>query len=101
MILKLITTAVLATAVAATVAAPASAGVNGRQANQQGRIYAGVANGSLTPGEFLRLERQQASIHRHEMFLRTIHGGRLTAFDRFVLNQRLNRASNNIWNKKH
>jgi hypothetical protein len=35
------------------------------------------------------------------MFLCAIHGGRLTPFDRFVLNQRPNRASNNIWNKKH
>jgi hypothetical protein len=101
MILKLVTATVLATAVAATVAAPASAGVNGRQSHQQYRILKGVANGSLTGGEFVRLEKREAFIRREERLMRAAHGGTLTPFDRAVLNARLNATSNAIWNKKH
>ena len=102
MIPKLVTAAVLATAIAATVVGtPASAGVNGRQLHQQVRILKGVANGSVKPGEFLRLEKREAFIRREERLMRTTHGGTLTPFDRAVLNARLNATSNAIWNKKH
>src|SRR5215510_10395878 len=100
--LKLVTATVLATAVAATViSAPASAGVNGRQLHQQYRILKGVANGSLTAREFVKLEKREAFIRRKERLMRAAHGGKLTPFDRFVLNKRLNATSNAIWNKKH
>ena len=100
--LKLIAATVVATALAATVvAAPASAGVNGRQLHQQYRILKGVANGSLTAGEFIRLEKREAFIRREERLMRAAHGGTLTPFDRAVLNARLNATSNAIWNKKH
>ena len=101
MILKLVTATVLATALAASVTAPASAGVNGRQAHQQYRIIKGVANGSLTAREFVKLEKREAFIRREERLMRAAHGGTLTPFDRAVLNARLNNTSNAIWNKKH
>jgi len=97
MIVKLVTATVLAT----LVAAPAFAGVNGRQVHQQVRILKGVANGSLTLGEFAKLERREALIRREERIMRTMHGGTLTPLDRFVLNRRLDAASGAIWRKKH
>ncbi|HKA72563.1 MAG TPA: hypothetical protein VKE26_12190 [Xanthobacteraceae bacterium] len=100
--LKLVTATVLASALAATViSAPASAGVNGRQLHQQYRILKGVANGSLTAREFVKLEKREAFIRREERLMRAAHGGTLTPFDRAVLNARLNATSNAIWNKKH
>lgn len=97
MIVKLVTATVLAT----LVAAPAFAGVNGRQVHQQVRILKGVANGSLTLGEFAKLERREALIRREERIMRTMHRGTLTPLDRFVLNRRLDAASGAIWRKKH
>jgi hypothetical protein len=40
--------------------------INQRQRNQQKRIGEGVENGSLTPSETARLEKQEAAIH-HEV----------------------------------
>src|SRR5262245_55936032 len=97
MIAKLVTATVLAT----LVAAPAFAGVNGRQTHQQVRILKGVVNGSITFPEFVKLEKREALIRREERVMRTMHGGTLTPFDRFVLNRRLDAASGAIWRKKH
>jgi hypothetical protein len=97
MIAKLITAAVLITATVA----PAFAWVDGREANQQARIMQGVANGSLSPGELYNLERREASIRHEENVMRAFNGGALTPYDRFVLNQRLDRTSGAIWRDKH
>jgi hypothetical protein len=94
---KLIVAAVLAT----LAAAPAFAGVDGREHHQQTRILHGVGNGSVTPGELNRLENREQAIRREEKFMRKFDGGKLTGFDRHVLNQQLNGASKAIWHAKH
>lgn len=72
-----------------------------RKENQQDRIAQGVKSGQLTPGETARLERQQKSINREERGMRKADNGHLTAADRKALNRRQNRASRNIYRKKH
>ncbi len=75
--------------------------VNQRKVNQQDRIANGVKSGQLTPGETAKLERQQKSINHEEHQMRKADNGHLTAADRRQLNRRQNRASKNIYAKKH
>jgi len=75
--------------------------VGQRRENQQDRIAQGVRSGQLTPGETSKLEKQQQSINREDAHMRQADGGKLTGADKKALNQRQNRASNNIYNKKH
>jgi len=72
-----------------------------RQQNQQDRIAQGVRSGQLTAGETARLENQQQGIHREVAADRQANGGHLTGADRRAINQSQNRASRNIYNKKH
>ena len=72
-----------------------------RKENQQHRIARGVRSGQLTPGETAKLERQQKSINREERHMRRADDGHLTKADRRALNGRQNRASRNIYRKKH
>jgi hypothetical protein len=72
-----------------------------RKENQQDRIGQGVKSGQLTPGETAKLERQQRSINKEERHMRKADDGHLTAADRKALNRRQNRASRNIYRKKH
>ena len=57
------------------VAAPAAAGINGRQHNQRARIAQGVRSGELTRGETRQLARQQYRIARTEHRMRRDGGG--------------------------
>jgi hypothetical protein len=75
--------------------------VQQRKENQQDRIAQGVRSGQLTPRETTRLERQQKGINREERNMRKADDGHLTHADRKALNQRQNRASRNIYRKKH
>ena len=75
--------------------------VGQRRENQQDRIAQGIRSGQLRPGETARLERQQQSINHEDAGMRQANGGRLTGADRQALNQRQNRASGNIYAKKH
>jgi hypothetical protein len=75
--------------------------IHQRKVNQQDRIAHGVKSGQLTPGETARLERQQKSINHEERNMRRTDNGHLTASDRRQLNRRQNRASKNIYAKKH
>lgn len=75
--------------------------VGQRRENQQDRIAQGIRSGQLRPGETARLERQQQSINHQDAGMRQANGGRLTGADRQALNQRQNRASGNIYAKKH
>lgn len=75
--------------------------VDQRHYNQQHRIERGLRNGSLTPREAQRAERQQHSIDRQEARMRERHDGRLTGYDRAVLQHRENRASRHIYRAKH
>ena len=75
--------------------------VGQRRENQQDRIAQGIKSGQLTPGESARLERQQRSINHEDASMRAADGGKLTGADKAALNQRQNRASKNIYAKKH
>jgi hypothetical protein len=75
--------------------------VGQRKENQQDRIAQGVKSGQLTPGETAKLEKQQQGINREESGMREANGGKLTGADKKALNQQQNRASRNIYNKKH
>lgn len=72
-----------------------------REENQQDRIAQGVKDGQLRPGETAKLENQQQGIHREVAADRQANGGKLTGADRRAINQSQNRASRNIYNKKH
>jgi hypothetical protein len=77
------------------------AGIDQREANQQQRIQQGINSGSLTQGEARRLEHREQSIANQEQRMRARDGGQLTARDRAVLNNRLNRTSSAIYRDKH
>jgi len=77
------------------------AGIDQRESNQQARIQQGINSGALTPGEAGRLEHREQSIANQEQRMRARDGGELTAKDRAVLNNRLNRTSNAIYRDKH
>jgi hypothetical protein len=72
-----------------------------REQNQQDRIAQGVRSGQLTAGETAHLENQQQGVHREAAADRQANGGHLTGADRRAINQSENRASRNIYNKKH
>lgn len=72
-----------------------------RRENQQDRIAQGVKSGQLTAGETARLENQQQGINREGRADRQANGGHLTGADRRAINQSQNRASRNIYAKKH
>ncbi|MDE3111112.1 MAG: hypothetical protein KGL02_14400 [Acidobacteriota bacterium] len=75
--------------------------IHHRKVNQQTRIAQGVNSGQLTPGETAHLERQQRSINHEERNMRKADNGHLTTADRHALNRRQNRASRDIYAKKH
>lgn len=75
--------------------------IHQRKVNQQKRIGQGVKSGQLTPRETSHLERQQRSINHEERNMRKADNGHLTTADRRALNRRQNRASANIYAKKH
>jgi len=86
---------------AASVTASKPETIQDRKENQQDRIAQGVKSGELTPGETAKLEKQQQGINREERGMREADGGKLTKADRAQVNQQQNRASRNIYNKKH
>jgi len=75
--------------------------VGQRQKMQQQRIAQGMKSGQLTAGESARLERQQQGINREKAGMREANGGKLSGGDKAQLNRQQNRASGNIYAKKH
>ena len=75
-------------------------GVNARQQRQQQRILNGVRTDELTRREVGRLETQQARIAAAEARARTSGDG-FTLRERARIQDRLNRASRNIYRQKH
>jgi hypothetical protein len=73
--------------------------IDKKEANQQTRIGQGVRSGELTPRETRKLERQQIKIRRDEAKAKS--DGVVTPHERAKLNRELNRASKNIYAKKH
>jgi hypothetical protein len=81
--------------------APAFAqNINKREAKQQHRIAEGIENGSLTPKETARLEKQEARINELEAKDRKSGGG-LNPQERAELNRLLNTESHRIYAQKH
>ena len=85
-------------------AASALAGTNDpriqqREINQEKRIEQGVESGQLTPNEAGRLDAQQSRIKQTEERMKA--DGNLTAAERGKLTRMQNRASRNIYRKKH
>ena len=81
-------------------AVPAEARVNQRQDRQTARINQGVHNGTLTQREARRLKQQQRHISRYEARSRA-DGGGLGPVERARLENMQDRASRNIYRKKH
>jgi predicted transglutaminase-like cysteine proteinase len=75
--------------------------VNQRSENQQDRIAQGVKSGQLTAGETAKLEKQQQHINKQVAKDRKANGGTLTASEKKQINREQNRASRNIYRKKH
>jgi len=75
--------------------------VGQRRENQQDRIAQGVKSGQLTAGETARLENQQKGINQQVAADRAANGGKLTAGEKAQVNKEQNKASKNIYNKKH
>ncbi|OGP32965.1 MAG: hypothetical protein A2X88_08970 [Deltaproteobacteria bacterium GWC2_65_14] len=76
-----------------------AAEIGQRQMNQQRRIHQGLRNGSLTPGEAARLEREQFRTERLERRLKA--DGDFTCRDRARVQHRLNHSSRHIYRAKH
>lgn len=85
--------------IAVSASAASACNVNARQFNQQARIYGGVANGSLTLNEFLRLERGQAKVRRLERQFR--QSGGIGPVECAILNNAIDWQSVRIFVKKH
>ncbi len=75
--------------------------VGQRRENQQDRIAQGVKSGQLTAGETAKLENQQKGINQQVKADRAANGGKLTAGEKAQVNHEQNKASKNIYNKKH
>jgi hypothetical protein len=73
--------------------------ITAREQRQQERIQQGIQSGQLTPREAYRLKAQQSRIAAAENRMKA--DGRLTRAERAKLTRMQNRASNNIWRKKH
>jgi len=74
-------------------------GIQEREKLQQERIQQGIKSGELTQGEAKRLEGQQGRIQSTEDRMKA--SGNLTKADRTKLTRMQNRASRNIYRKKH
>ena len=72
-----------------------------RKRNQQQRIGEGLENGSMTAREARNAEGQQQGINRTEAGMRQADGGKLTGADKKAINKEQNKASKNIYAKKH
>jgi hypothetical protein len=73
--------------------------VEQRLADQEGRIGAGLKDGSLTAGEAARLQREESSLNRE--WARDKADGVITPQEQSRMNRDLNRVSGNIYNQRH
>ena len=74
-------------------------GINHRQYNQTRRIGQGIRSGELTRGEAFRLGHQQKRINHQKR--RSKADGTFTKRERIRVHKHQNRASKNIYRKKH
>ena len=101
MFIKALAAAALLTAFAAPVAALADGHVEQRVDNQQNRINQGVKNGSLTYGEYHRLDNGLDRINAQRARDLRRNDGHLTAGEYRQLNRAQNRLSDRIYFDKH
>jgi hypothetical protein len=82
--------------------AAAQAGeVRNREVRQENRIYQGVQNGSLSRGEYDRLQGREAQINAQRRYDLAHDGGHLTPSQYGRLNREENRLSGSIYADKH
>ena len=81
------------------VAGPYNSIINRVEMEQENRIQQGLYSGRLSPGEFRRLENQQARIRATEAQMRA--DGRLTPGEKTQLAQMQARADRNIYRYTH
>ncbi len=94
----------IATALLASIVAPlaASAGeVENRLHHEQQRINQGVKNGSLTYGEYQRLDNREDRLQAERNRDLRRNGGHLTPAEYKRLNRQENRLSDQIYFQKH
>ncbi len=84
----------------ASLATPAFAGVNQRQAHQQRRISKGIQSGQLTAREVNRVQKQQSRIAAYEAQSRADGNGWSRA-ERKHIKKMQDRASRTIYRQKH
>ena len=97
---RLVAILVLVVAVAAGLLAQTKTPrIDEREKNQQERIKEGVKSGELTPTETRRLEAQEGKIKADEMSAKS--DGKVTPAERRHIKREENRASRNIYRKKH
>jgi hypothetical protein len=99
--LVLATASALAAPALADGATPPPHPIQQRKHVQQHRIGQGVSNGSLTPRETVRLEKQETALNHEERNMRAANGGTLTPAERARLRQQQNRLSRRIYRQKH
>jgi len=75
--------------------------VGQRRENQQDRIAQGIKSGQLTASETAKLENQQRAINHQVAADRAANSGKLTAGEKAQINHEQNKASRNIYTKKH
>lgn len=80
-------------------AGPYDSNINRRESDQERLIHQGARSGKLTPGEFRRLENEQARIRATEAQMRA--DGRLTRGEKAYLARMQDQASQNIYRYKH
>ena len=78
---------------------PRKATITQRQIRQQARIRQGVRSGALTPAETRRLEAEQRKIAREKRAAKA--DGMLTTAERAKIRHDQNKASRDIYRKKH
>jgi hypothetical protein len=81
------------------VAGPYNSYINQQEIAQEHRIHEGLYSGRLSPGEFRRLENQQARIRATEARMRA--DGRLTRGEKTQLAQMQAHANRSIYRYKH
>lgn len=73
--------------------------VKKRQVNQQVRISNGISSGELTRAETAHIQKQQININRTKRAAKA--DGVVTKKERAIIQNKQNRASANIYHKKH
>ncbi len=74
-------------------------GINKRQKNQQKRIRQGVKNGSITRGEFIKLQKGQKKTQKAKK--RAKSDGEVTKKERLKIHRIENKNSRRIYRAKH